>query len=217
MAYADLQADIIEYSARDDISTKAPMFIRLAEAEIYRRVKVLEMETAVTLTFSTPDYDATLPTGWQGFKRLSVSGSRNPKTKYVGPDLFAEINATASQVDLQSVIGDARLIYTVEANKVKVNQPAGSAEPIVLAGTYFKRLLPLSDSNTSNVMLDDHPDLFLYAALAQLWDWADELEAVAKYTAKMDKVIGQIDQLERDRRRAAGEWSKSMPRGVAIP
>lgn len=216
MTYAVLQSDIIEYSARDDVSGKAPMFIRLAEAEIYRRVKVLEMETAVTLTCAAPDYEDDLPTGWQGFKRLSVSGSRNPKTKYVGPDLFAEVNAGSSQVDLASMIGDARLIYTVEANKVKVNQPAGSAEPIVLVGTYFKRLLPLSDVNTTNVLLDDHPDLFLYAALAQLWDWADELEAVAKYTAKMDKVIAQIDDLERSRRRAAGEWSKTLPKGVAV-
>jgi hypothetical protein len=216
MDYTQLSSDVAEFAARDDVSTKVPTFIRLAEAEIYRRVRVLDMETDVTLTFTAPDFEAALPTGFQGFKRLTLTGSSNPKTKYVGPDLFASLSST-SATDFAQVIGDARLVYTVESSKVRVSQPPGATAAIVLDCVYFKRFAALDASvNPTNALINDHFDLFLYATLMQLWDWADELEMVAKYTARFDKAIGQIDELEGRRRRAAGEWSRSNIPGVGV-
>jgi hypothetical protein len=215
MSYSQLKSDIEEFAARGDVGTKTEMFIRLAEAEIYRRVRVLEMETDVTLTFASDAYEDDLPEGFMGFKRLTLPDSPEGKTKYIGPDLFHSLRGMA-QSEFARVLGEARLMWTMESNKVKVNTPRGSPEPIELTGVYFKRFEPLSDLNATNALLTAHPDLFLYASLIQLWDWADELEPVAKYTARMDKAIIQIDALELQRRRAPGEWSRTLARGVAV-
>lgn len=216
MSYASLQSDVIEFAARDDVATKMPMFIRLGEAELYRRARVLEMETDVSLVFSPTAFEAALPAGFLGFKRLTAADSSNPKTRYLGPDAFAGLG-NINQTDFQALIGDARLLFTIESNKVKVHQPRGAAVPITLTGVYFKRFDALSGTNTTNALETAHPDLFLYATLAQLWSYVDETEMVARYIALMDKVLGQVDDLERTRRRAPGSWERSMTRGVNLP
>lgn len=214
MTYSQLKSDIVEYSARSDVSTKLDMFIRLAEARIARKVRVLEMETDVTLTFSSTAYEDDLPDGFQGFKRLRLEDSPNPRCKYVGPDLFADL-VNLSSADFDRLLGDARLLYTIESGKVKVNQPRGSSETLELTGVYFKPFAALSDSAPNHALLEAHPDLYLFECLAQLWDWADELEQSAKYVAKADKIVLEIDELELKRRRAAGEWARVSPRGIA--
>lgn len=213
--YAQLQADVIQYSGRDDVSASVPMFIRLAENEIYRRVRTVEMETSTTFTFSSPDYEATLPSDWLGFKRLKVLDSANPKCQYVGPDVFAGL-AEMSPGNFAALIGDAELIYTVEANKIIVNQPRGATEPIEISAVYFKRPLPLATDDVNNPLLIPHFDLFLYSTLVQLWMWADELEQEQRFQARADRVTGQIDEFDRTRRRVAGTAKRTNARAGVI-
>jgi hypothetical protein len=214
MSYAELQTDIVEFSTRSDISTKVPTFIRLAEAWIYRRVRVLEMQATAELEFLSPDYAADLPENFLGFKRVRVVDAANPSAEYIGPDQFAGLGS-ASPADYRSLLNGATLLYTLEANQVFVSQPRGANAPIELATVYYRRFDPLSDSNSSNALLQAHPDLFLYASLAQLWDWADELEQSAKYFQKAEKCIGEVDALEVQRNRPAGKLVRTAPRGIA--
>lgn len=214
MNYAELQDAILTFAARADMATNAPLCISLAEATIYRRTRTFEMETRATLSFLSPDYEAAVPEGWLGFKRMRVNDSPNPTAKYVGPDEFAG-SRDLSPADFNRLVGEARLIYTVEAGLVCVNQPVGSSEPIEMECVYFKRHDALSVT-ASNALLTDHPDLFLWASLAAMWDLIDETEMVAKYTAKADRVIAELDDYERTRRRAAGAWTKSPPKGVIV-
>lgn len=212
--YAQLQADVIQYSGRDDVSASVPLFVRLAEPEINRRVRIMEMETRVTFTMSSPDYEDDIPSDWLGFKRLKLDDSPNPKCLYVGPDIFATLEEM-SPGNFSQVIGDAALLYTVEARKIRVNRPTGSSEPISVSAVYFARPLALADEdpvNTLNPIIAQHYDLYVYATLAQLWDWVDETEMVAKYVGRMDKVIAQIDDYERMRHRVAGTLKRTNPR-----
>lgn len=213
--YAQLQADVIQYSGRDDVSASVPMFIRLAENEIYRRVRTIEMEATVSFTFSSPDYEDDLPTDWLGFKRLKVLDSANPKCLYVGPDVFASL-AEMSPGNFLALIGDAELIYTLEANKIKVNQPRGATEPIDISAVYFQRPVPLADDDTANPLLTPHFDLFLYSALVQLWLWADELEQEQRFQARADRVTAQIDEFDRVRRRPAGSSQRTNARAGVV-
>lgn len=216
--YAQLQADVIAYSGRDDVSAVVPMFIRLCEAEVYRKVRIMEMEADITFTCSSPDYEDDLPADFLGFKRLRVADSANPKCQYVGPDVFASL-AEMSPGNFAALIGDAQLIYTVESFKLKVNQPRGSTEPIVIEAVYFQRPMPLAEEdpgNTLNPIIRQHFDVFMFAALAQLWIWADEIEQEQRFTARMDRAIGQIDDYDRMRRRPAGSSVRTNARAGVV-
>jgi hypothetical protein len=203
VTYTTLQNDVIAYSARDDVASVVPIFIRLAQREINRRVRIMEQETSLSLVFSSPLYEAALPADFQGFKRLSIPANRNPRCRYVGPDQFAALGQL-SPTDFSDLLGDAELLYTVEGYKVRVNRPTGSLDPITIESVYFKAYPDFVGGSDTNAIMDTHYDLYLWASLAQLWAWADETEAEAKFKGRLDTVVQQIDDYERVRRRIGG-------------
>lgn len=214
--YSQLQSDIVQYSARSDAQTSVPMFIRLAHAELNRRIKhTLAQETRITFTFSSPDYSDTLPDDYLGLKRLRVEDSQNPRAQYIGPDQFAGVHEL-SPADLYAIQGDAQLLYTIEASEILVNQPRGIADPIEIAAVYYARFPALSESNTTNWLLTNHYDFYLYASLKQLWLWADETEEVMKFGQLLDKIMPELDDQEREMRRQPGALRRTPPRGVAV-
>lgn len=212
--YATLQTDIVEWSARSDVSGKAPSFIRLAEAWINRNVRVLEMETDVELEFtSAGDYYVAAPDGFLGFRMLVNPESNTPDCIYAPPNLF-EVEKRQPR-DGFSPVTDGATVYTISAGGVKVLAPSGATDPITLVGVYHKRLLALSDSNTSNFVLLNHYDLYLNAALREVWDWADDEAQASRYELRAQKIVGQIIEEEQGKRRGTTPFIRRPPmRGV---
>lgn len=210
--YAQLQADVADWTARTDLTVVIPSFIRLAEAEIGRVVRVLEQETDTTLSCTSPSYAAALPDGFLGFKHVYVSGANEPRAQYVPPTQFHELNLRPRDAFADS-FGTA-LLYTIESGDIKVDQPAGSSDPITLNVTYIKKFTALSGTNTTNWLLTEHYDLYLWGALKEAWDYIDETEMVAKYQAKFDRAVAQLDTLENAKRRASGPLVSRPPQGV---
>jgi hypothetical protein len=208
--YSTLQADIADWSVRDDLSASIPSFIRIAEAMINREIRVIEMETDIALSVTAANgYAEDLPAGFLGFRSLYNADARNPRMTYVEPDRFHVINNSPN--DAFSSGNSAETPYTIESGKVKLDAAAGATDTITLNGVYFKRLDALSDSNTTNAVLQAHYDLYLYGSLIALWDFCDELEMEAKYTKKFDRVVASMDQSEKMRRKAAGPNIRRPP------
>jgi hypothetical protein len=210
--YAQLQADVAAWTARTDIAAVIPSFIRLGEAEIGRVVRALEQETDLLMNCTSPAYSCALPDGFLGFKHVFVSGASEPRTQYVPPTQFHELNLRPRDAFADS-FGTA-LLYTIESNVIKVNRPAGSSEPIVLDTSYVKKFATLDNTNTTNWLLTNHYDVYIWAALKEAWDYVDETEMVAKYQAKFDRVVAQLTALETAKRRASGPLVSRPPQGV---
>lgn len=210
--YAILQADLLSWSVRDDLATQAPSFIRIAEAEIGRVVKTLEMETDTTLSLTSPTYEAALPAGFLGLKHIYVSGSSSPKATYCPPDLFQELKATPTDL-----LNNSRreFIYTIESGKIKGRADTGATNPIGLNLTYFKRLDALGVSVATTTLLTDHYDIYLYAALVALWSFVGSMPDEVKYQTKFDRAVAQLGSLELARRRGSGPLQVRTPANVA--
>lgn len=212
--YAQLQADIAEWTARDDLGTKPQAFIRIAEASLARKVRVLEQETDTTLTLNDGnDYEAALPTGYLGFKHVFDADARAPDTVYIPPQAFHELRRTSRDAFTSSF--GSGFHYTIEANKLKGLGSAGSSGEITLDVCYIQRFAALSDSNTTNWLLTNHYDLYLFAALREAWDYIDETEMVAKYQGRLDRALGELEEQEGNKRRPAGPLVR-RPRAAAI-
>lgn len=190
--YSQLKSDIIEYSARSDISTLTATFIRLAEPRIYRKLRILDMETDVVLTLTSANsYTEDLPTGFVGFKSLYVDGVTNGRMVYAPPNTFHRVDNESRDAFNSSLSGET--VYTIESGKLKVDQAVGATGDVVVNAVYFKRFLPLSDSNTTNDALTNHYDLFLSASLEQVWRWARKTEERAIAKTEVDRIIGEIE------------------------
>ncbi|MEJ2116436.1 MAG: hypothetical protein P8Y47_12280 [Alphaproteobacteria bacterium] len=207
--YATLKDDVATWSARSDLSTLVPSFIRIAEAAINRKLRVMEMETEVDLTVtSANEYKESLPSGFLGFRSLFNDGN-SPRMTYVEPDRFHVIDNETYFPVIRRNTGET--LYTIEANKVVVDAAAGATADVTLHAVYFKRLDALSDSNTSNAVLVAHYDVYLYGALAALWNYADDSEQELKYTKLFDAAVADIDAVEHGRRRSAGANIRRPP------
>lgn len=211
--YATLQADVVDWLARDDLATKAPSFIRLAEAEINRRVRTQDQERNATLVLEEGNaWAADLPSGWLGFRSI-VSDLPNPSVVYVPPDAFHEMSR--AQSDAFGSLGGGPLSYTVEAMSIKGVAGPGAGDPITLSTVYWTRYAPLLGAAATNWLLTNHYDIYLNACLMQAWDYVDETELVARYSARLDKGIGQLEEQERMAYNPAGPKVR-RPRAAAI-
>lgn len=207
--YAQLQSDIALWTARDDLAPAIPTFVRLAEDQISRVVRSLAQETDVTLTCSTPDFSDDLPDGFLGFKHVYVSGATDPTTIYVPPQVFHEGNQLPNDGFTSR---GSQLQYTIESNKIKVNQPTGSATTITLETCYIKRFGHLADG--SNWLIENHYDLYMWACLVEAWDYIDEEAPIAKYQARFDRALKQLDKQEITKRIPSGPLVSRPPRAV---
>jgi len=209
--YSQLKADLIEFSARSDVSALTATFIRLAEPRVYRKLRILEMETDVTLTITSANsYAEALPTGFQGFKSLYVSGATNPRMAYLPPNTFHLLDNLPPNTFSELRSGETP--YTIESNKLKVDQATGATGDVVVNAVYWKRFLPLSDSTTSNASLANHYDLFLAAGLEMLWRWVRNTEERVIAKTEVDRIIGEIEEEEVMRRMPAAPTVSHVPR-----
>jgi len=72
---------------------------------------------------------------------------------------------------------------------------------------YYARIPALSDSNTSNWLLDYSPDIYLYGALMQSAPYLQNDERITIWSSLYLKAI---DDLEISNQRTAGQTSVKM-------
>jgi len=208
--YATLQSDIAAWSAKSGLTAIIPSFIRLAEARIGRKVRVLEMETDVTLSLTSANsYEEDLPAGFLGFKSLYNATASVPDMSYMPPDQFKRLKNSPSSAFAE--LRDGSTAYTIESNKIKIFESTGAAATVTIEAVYFKTFTALSDGDPTNDLLTNHYDLYLYGGLEALWDYIDEIEQELKYTKKFERTVNEIQNNEIMRRRAPDPRQRRVP------
>src|SRR4051794_23818546 len=129
-SYADLQTQIANWLARNDLTTYIPDFITIFEAAACRKLKVRPQETTTTLTPASGV--ATLPTDYLGHRRVTWSGSPNRELDYVAPPIFA-----SEWTDNSS--GNP-IIFTIEGSNLRVKPLDDTA----LTFTYYQKTAAVS-------------------------------------------------------------------------
>ena len=178
--YSELKTAIGNFYNRNDLSSRLDEFIDLCEAEMQRKIKLLEFETTGTVAVTSGS--GTLPTGFIGARTLSWDGSPDRILQYVTPDRLERLNAAdPSYVNY----------YTITGSTIKfANDTDGT-----LNITYMARFTPLSDSATSNAILTNHPAAYLYGSMVHAAVYCKDVEGATSYKALF---LDEIDQINRD-------------------
>lgn len=176
--YSELKTSIASFYKRNDLTSELDTFIDLCEASMQKRVKLLEFET--TTTVSVTAGAGTLPTGFVGARTLSWEADPERVLRYVTPDRLTRINAgSPSQVNY----------YTITGTQIKFADDTDGTLNI----TYMARFTPLSDSNTTNAILTNHPSAYLYGSLVHAAVYCKDPEGASGYAtlfnAEMDEVV----------------------------
>lgn len=184
--YADLKTELADWSNRSDLSAKLPTFIALCESDMQVRCKLVEFEGEATVAVTSGA--GALPTGFTGMRSLYLSASPKKPLKYVTPDLYEEKT---------NLSGDP-IYYTISGDSVLV-APAGDCSVVM---RYTARFTPLSDSDTTNVLLTNYPDAYLHGSLLQLHLYTKNTEDAKVEADMFEAAIARIKLDNRDRKYA---------------
>ena len=164
--YANLKQSIQNFSHRTDISDVIDDFIDLAENKIDNTLRLRQNELRARASVTSRFLE--LPERFLEMRRLSlINGSVTRELKYKSPEAMT-IDDSSGEPDF----------FTI-TSQIEFNKAPSSTMTVEMA--YYARLDPLSDTNVTNNVLTDYPNLYLYGSLSELHRWARDEETANYY------------------------------------
>lgn len=197
--FTNLKAEIIDWSHRNDLDTKIDGFIDLVEKDMFKATRSHEalqirgQETTSTANVSTKFF--ALPDEYFSLRsiRLVIDTLNGRLTFKTSDALFRESGTgrpsfftVGSQIELNITPDQA---YTVEVN-------------------YYKKPTPLSDANPTNIVLEDHPDIYLNGALYYLFTYADDEQQAGKYLQRYSEAVNGANQADDEGRYGPAPYAR---------
>ena len=177
--YTELQASVADFLNRSDLTSVIPDFITLSEADFNRSIRVREMSVRTRAPIDgqylqlPPDFlemrnielltDPVTPLAYKNLQNLDIHRAADS----TGKPLYYSI--MQNNVEFAPVPdGD----YTVEV-------------------VYYQKV-PALAVNSTNWLLDNHPDAYLYGSLMHSAPYLHADERVGLWAGKYSQIIQQI-------------------------
>lgn len=173
--YSDLCASVAGWMHRTDLTDKIPDFVKLAEVRLNRKLALLQQETETTLTATIGSRLMTKPTDMATPMALWLTTYEpRQEMEFVIPTLLPVTTFSGQS-----------LYYTATASNIEVENPAD------IAYTYTLRYVAMFDlaTQTTNSLLTDYPDAYLYSTLEEAAIWTGNDDLLSKATQKAQIAI----------------------------
>ena len=182
--FANLKASIKKRSHRDDVSDDDLVdYINQAESEFYNNniapLRTRAMEARATASTSTTVRFLALPDRFLQMRRLKLNepftGGADYDLEYLAPEQMPLLNLTqtptyfsvTTQLEFDTIPDQA---YTTEMQ-------------------YIQKIVALDDTNSTNTLLTDFPNIYLFGGLWALYQDKDEPDQAEYY---YNKFMGSI-------------------------
>lgn len=180
--YSDLKTTVANYLARTDLTTQIPDFIRFAELRLRRELRIRQMLKSVTTTSTGGDPTVEMPSDFLEARDFFVSTNPIQPLTYASPAIFSRnTNTTQSGKPLN---------YTILANEFKLSPTPDSNYTLEML--YFAAPTFLSDTNTSNIFMNNAPDALLYASLVEAEPYIMNDARINTWGALYDRAISTL-------------------------
>lgn len=194
--YSELLTNIGTWLNRSDLTTYAPTFVQLAEARLNRVLRTSPQYTRSQLTSS--DNYITLPSDFLEFKTIRATSPKERDLIEIAAHQMDEVNDTNFLASLEDTY--ARY-YVNQGDVLRILPTPGTSHTYEML--YFAKIPALSASNTSNWLLTQAPDAYLYHSLVAATPFLGEDERLPVWGQLANQATQEI-QLADDRRRAKG-------------
>lgn len=187
--YSGLQAMVIRFLHRSDLNDLVADFITLAESGLNRVLTLCSMEQTDTLT---------LPAGSRFID--APAGIRKPIALWAGSVTMPKLTMTLPENMLVSLVSGPPSQWAIDGERIAFNCPADQAYTVNFR--YVKKL-GLSDEAPTNWVLREHPDVYLYAALAEAAPYMRDDQRQAVWQAKLEAALVDMRHADNQTRAAA--------------
>ena len=187
--YSALKTSIANWLNRSDLTSEiSGDFIVLAEKDFNSKLRIRKMITETTITVDAET--EALPSGFLQVRDFYIlNGGTKYALKYITP-------AQMDQIKGSSMTGQPST-YTILGDNFRFSPLPDSTYTAYL--NYYKEFDPLSDSNTSNYILTNHPAIYLYGSLYHAANFLGGIEP--NQAAQWEKMYQTaLERLERNDR-----------------
>lgn len=154
--YAELKSAVADFLNRDDLTAVIPTFISLAEAQMQREVRHYRMVQRASGQIDSRYSE--VPNGWLETIRFHIAGTQETRLELTSLDDMMQLRERNNEVGTPTHYAHVGTTFEI--------YPTPDAEYEIQL-MYYEELPKLSDSTTSNWLLEIAPDAYLYGALLQ--------------------------------------------------
>ena len=177
--YTELQASVADFLNRSDLTDVIPDFIRMTEAELNRVLRTREMSVRTRAPVS--GQYVKLPVDFLGMRNIVLLTEPVTVLEYRNLQNLDAHRAADST--------GKPLFYSIMQNNIEF-APVPDSE-YTLEIVYYQSLPALAD-NTTNWLLDAHPDIYLYGSLMQSAPYLQADERISIWAGKFQQILEQL-------------------------
>lgn len=188
--YATLKTAIADFLNRDDLTSVIPTFIALAEADMQRKLRHWRMEARATAQLDT-QFSA-IPADWVETIRFYLTTGETSRLELISQAELIDRKEADSNVTgrpyYYAMTGAQFELYPV---------PDGLYTGELL---YFGKIPALSDAATTNWLLTNAPDAYLYGALIHSAPYLKDDARIQIWAALYQSAIDNLNDSSNDAR-----------------
>ena len=154
--YSELQTAVGSWLNRSDLSSNIPDFITLAEASFNRVLRTRNQITRATSSVNA-QYVA-LPTDLIELFNIQINTNPIKRLEQVSLDKADDLRSANSSSGTPAY-------FAITGNNIELIPTPNDTKTIEII--YYAKITALSSSNTTNWLLDNYPDIYLYGTLVQ--------------------------------------------------
>ena len=155
-SYSELQTAVGSWLNRSDLSTNIPDFITLAEASFNR---VLRTRNQITRANSSVNAQyVALPTDLLELFNIQVNTDPIKRLEQVSLDKADDLRSSLSSSGTPSY-------FAITGSNIELIPTPDDTKTIEII--YYAKITALTSTNTTNWLLDNYPDIYLYGTLVQ--------------------------------------------------
>ena len=181
--YASLQTTVADYLARSDLTSAIPGFIRFCEVHAQRELRVRYMETIATVSTVGGTALYAVPNDYLEARAFILETSIPAALDYMTPAAMVTKYASYSN-------GQPQSYSTIGQNFQLAPTPDG----VYTAQLIYYAKIPSLDgvSVTSNWLLANYPDVYLYGSLLEAAPYLKDDERIQIWMGMFDRAIAEI-------------------------
>lgn len=189
--YAELQTAVSSWLDRSDLASKLPDFITLAENGLDRTLRARQLIVRATADLNEP-YE-NLPTDFAQEIRLYISNvTPTVELKYMSPNALIQ--------EYRNTEGGTPRAYSILGSQLQFAPVPDVSGGLVMELTYYKKVssIGLSVTNTTNVILDSHPDVYLYSVLSEAASFLMDDKATQRFVSLREAAVQRANEAAED-------------------
>jgi hypothetical protein len=182
--YSDLQAEVGAWLRRSDLAGEIPTCIALAEAVMNR-----ELRTCLQLVTQTYEINGAFvdkPVGFRMMRSLRLTSGAGRVLEEITPEQMAACKAG------QGSLTAAPRFYTAVGPQLEFWPVPNETYAAIMQ--FQAGFTPLSDAAPSNWILADHPDAYLFGALANASGYVKNDERAQAFDQVFRRALDEIQE-----------------------